>query len=286
MTANALDNAYQYCLNLAQQHYENFPVASFALPKKLRKPIAVIYTFARIADDYADEGNHSPQTRLDLLDQHREKLNAVDCGNPVDDLLFIALDDVMKKHDLPINLFHNLITAFTQDVTKNRYQNYDEVLTYCRLSANPVGRLLLHLYGEANDKNLAHSDAICSALQLINFWQDLQQDYRESNRIYLPLDEMKDYGVSEDHLKYNRSDNSFQALMDMQITRTRKLMLSGIPLSTQLPGRLGFELRLTTQGGLLILDALDTQRNNVFARPRLSKRDWLKILGRAIFKFT
>jgi phytoene/squalene synthetase len=156
------------------------------------------------------------------------------------------------------------------------------LLDYCRRSANPVGRLLLHLYGIQDAAALRESDAICSALQLINFWQDLAQDYAENDRVYLPQDEMAACGVSEAHLAERRSDAALRKLLDMQIDRTRRLLLSGAPLGSRLTGRLGMEIRATVHGGLKVLDAL-ARRGDLFARPRLRRRDWLSILLRALF---
>ncbi|MDX1250985.1 MAG: squalene synthase HpnC [Gammaproteobacteria bacterium] len=268
---------------MARSHYENFPVASRFLPKRLREPIAVIYAFARTADDFADEGDLDPATRIAKLNAYDAQLDAIAAGDKVDDPVFVALADIIRRHDLPMDLFHDLLTAFRMDVTKKRHANYAEVLYYCRHSANPVGRLLLYLYNLATPVNLAHSDAICSALQLINFWQDLSQDYRENNRIYLPQEEMVNYGVSEDHLRHGRTDAAMRALMDFQIERTRRLLLSGAPLGKVLPGRMGFELRLTLHGGLRVLNALEARRDDAFARPRLGVTDWLAMLRGALF---
>lgn len=280
---DTLRDAYAHCLRMARSHYENFPVASRFLPKRLREPIAVIYAFARTADDYADEGDLAPATRIAKLDAYGAQLDLAAAGNEVDDPVFIALADVIRRHGLPKSLFQDLLTAFRMDVTKKRYANYEEVLYYCRHSADPVGRLLLHLYHLATPVNLAHSDAICSALQLINFWQDLSQDYQENNRIYLPQDEMAEYGAGEDHLRDGRTDDAMRALMDMQIERTRRLLLSGAPLGKVLPGRMGFELRLTLHGGLRVLNALEARRDDAFARPRLGMTDWLAMLSGALF---
>ena len=193
MTVLTLSEAYRNCQDLAAEHYENFPVASRLLPRRLRQPITVIYAFARTADDFADEGNRSPAERLQLLDDYETRLQRLLAGSPGSNPVFIALADVIKRYALPIGLFQDLLSAFSQDVTKQRYANYDEVLDYCRRSANPVGRLLLYLYNQAEAENLLLSDQICTALQLINFLQDLYQDYDEHNRIYLPQDEMRKY---------------------------------------------------------------------------------------------
>jgi len=275
-------DAYRHCLDLARRHYENFPVASRLLPRRLQRPIAVIYAFARSADDFADEGDLDVETRLARLEDYVARLDAIGARQAGDDPVFIALADVIAHHRLPLEPFYDLLTAFRQDVTKKRYADFDEVLAYCRHSANPVGRLVLHLAGEATPDNLRDSDAVCSALQLINFWQDLDQDLGENDRIYLPQDQMAACGVSEDQLAQRRSDAALRKLLDGQIDRARRLLLSGAPLGKRLKGRLGVEIRATIHGGLRVLDAL-ARRDDLFARPRLRRRDWLTILWRALF---
>ena len=288
LRAMSLRDAYAYCMRMARSHYENFPVASVFLPKHLREPISVIYAFARTADDFADEGDALPAVRLAQLDAYVSHLDTLKLGAKVDDPIFIALDDVIKKHALPLELFYDLLTAFSMDVTHHRdghrYANHAEILHYCRYSANPVGRLLLYLYNLATPVNLAQSDAICSALQIINFLQDITQDYHEQGRIYFPQDDMVRFGVTEEHIRTARTDAAMRALMNHVIDRTRQMMLFGAPLGNALPGRIGFELRMTIQGGLRILNALQTQRGNVFARPRLGMGDWLKMIVTASFK--
>lgn len=278
-----LQAAYRHCATLAAAHYENFPVASRLLPRRLREPIAVIYAFARSADDYADEGELTPAERLALLDQYRVQLDATLGEAALTDPVFIALRDVIATHRLPPQLFYDLLSAFRSDVTTQRYANFDAVLNYCRHSANPVGRLLLHLYGAAAPANLQYSDAVCSALQLINFYQDLAQDIDENNRIYIPLDELARFSVSEDDLHQQRDSAALRALLDYQIDRARSMLLRGAPLGTILRGRIGFELRLVIHGGLRVLDRLQQRRDTVFARPRLTRIDWLAIFWKAIF---
>jgi phytoene synthase len=179
---------------------------------------------------------------------------------------------VLERHRLPLQLFRDLLSAFSQDVVKDRYANFDEVRDYCRRSADPVGRLLVHLNGDATEENLALSDHICTSLQLINFWQDLAQDLNENDRIYLPQDEMARFGVTEAGLHLRRVDEPLRALMAFQYRRSRDLMLTGAPLARRLRGRLGWELRFIVAGGLRVLDRLAEQRDP-FARPRLRTRD-------------
>jgi squalene synthase HpnC len=282
VSAQVLEDAYRHCLRLTRGHYENFPVASRLLPRRLQRPIAVIYAFARSADDFADEGDLSAEARLAKLDDYVAILDALREHRPAGDPVFIALGDVIDRHALPLEPFYDLLAAFRQDVTKHRYADFAEVLAYCRCSANPVGRLVLYLFNEATAENLRDADAVCTALQLINFWQDLAQDYDENNRIYLPQDEMAACNVTEAHLAAHRSDGALRNLLDLQIERARRLLLSGAALGTRLKGRLGLEIRATVCGGLCVLDAL-ARRDDLFARPRLRRSDWLRILGRALF---
>ncbi|MEK7323608.1 MAG: squalene synthase HpnC [Pseudomonadota bacterium] len=282
MMPDTLESAYQHCMRMTRSHYENFPVASRLLPRALRTPVSVIYAFARSADDFADEGELVPAERLARLDGYRRQLDAIAAGRTPGDPIFIALADVAQRHALPLQLLYDLLTAFRQDVVKSRYANFDEVLAYCRYSANPVGRIVLHLAGDAGADNLRDSDKICTALQLINFWQDLEQDYLESSRVYLPQDELAAYGVAEEQLGRRGNSPALRALMDKQIERSRALMLDGAPLGTRLRGRLGIEIRATIHGGLCVLDALARRRDDVFARPRLRRRDWLRVLRRAL----
>jgi phytoene synthase len=257
-------------------HYENFPVASLLLPARLRSPVAIIYRFARSADDFADEGADPPSARLAKLDAYRRQLAA-----PSEPLLR-EVERIVREHGLPRQLFHDLLDAFSQDVTKTRYADYAELLDYCRRSANPVGRLLLHLFKRTSETNLRQSDAICTALQLINFWQDIAIDYAKG-RIYLPLDEMTRHGVTEQHIAAQRCDAAWRSLMAFQVGRTRALMRSGAPLGRELPGRIGLEIRATVQGGLRILERIEKAHFDVFRRrPVLKWLDWPLLAARAL----
>jgi phytoene synthase len=262
---------------VAVRHYENFPVASLLLPAPLREPVEIIYRFARSADDFADEGDDPPEARLRKLDDYRRQLAA-----PRDAVLH-DVAKIIREHELPVQLFADLLDAFTQDVTKKRYASFSEVLDYCRRSANPVGRLLLHLFKRTNDSELRASDAICSALQLVNFWQDVDIDYRKDGRIYLPQDDMAGFGVTERHVKERVCDSAWRGLMAFQIERTRALMLSGSQLGKTLPGRVGLEIRATIQGGLRILDKIERAGYDVFRRrPKLRAYDWPLLLAKAL----
>ncbi len=263
-------------------HYENFPVASMLLPASLRRPVATIYRFARSADDFADEGDVAPHERLALLEDYRSELRRIESGIRPVSPLFLDLRDAIEAHRLPLRPFHDLLDAFSQDVTKLRYATFAEVADYCRRSADPVGRLMLHLFGAAGPDNLARSDAICSALQLINFWQDVEIDFRK-NRIYLPQDEMARFGVSEKQIAARDASGGWWDLMHFQIQRARNMMLAGAPLATRLPGRMGLEIRTVVQGGLRILEKIESARGDIFShRPVLGPFDWPLMLTRAL----
>lgn len=273
--------AEQHCLDIARNHYENFPVASLFLPKNLRIPFAVIYAFSRTVDDFADEGDCPDGERRDNLHNYGEQLDAAVRGEKVGDPGLIACAEVIHRHELPVQPFHDLITAFLMDVDKKRYQDFGELLGYCRYSANPVGRLLLHLSGNASEQNLEDSDQICSALQIINFLQDLEQDYHELGRIYMPAEDMQRFGVTEEHFRDRISDAHTRQLVDFELERARKMMLDGSVLGKRLKGMFGLEIRMIIAGGLKICDALARQEN-VFSRPRLERRDRLSMIWQAL----
>jgi phytoene synthase len=267
---------------LPVDHYENFPVASLLLPAELRSPVEVIYRFARSADDFADEGNDPPAVRLAKLDAYRAELERIGRGEPPQAPLFRDVARIAREHALPLQLFRDLLDAFSQDVVKGRYADFAEVLDYCRRSANPVGRLLLHLFRRASAQNLAWSDSICSALQLVNFWQDAEIDFAK-DRIYLPQDEMVRFGVTERHLAERRCDAPWRALISYQVERARAMLLHGWPLGRELPGRMGLEIRTTVRGGLRILDKLQAAGCDMFRhRPVLRWFDWPLILAKAL----
>jgi squalene synthase HpnC len=265
-------------------HYENFPVASWLLPPPLRQAAATIYWFARSADDFADEGDALQPERLARLDAYRSELRRIEAGASSESPLFSKLARVVREHALPLTPFHDLLDAFSQDVVKKRYRDFEELADYCRRSANPVGRLMLHLFGVATPQHLRWSDAICTSLQLINFWQDVEPDWRKG-RVYLPQDDLARFGVSEAQIADARVDDSWRALMTFEVARTRSMLASGAPLARALPGRIGWELRLTVQGGSRILERIDRVGGDVFRhRPVLHAPDWLVMLGRAAFQ--
>jgi squalene synthase HpnC len=269
-------------LKLANTHYENFPVASVLLPMRLRRPIGLIYSFARQADDFADEGDLAPEQRLALLDGFRKELDRIAAGNAPETEFFHTLAAMIKEHALPLQPFYDLLDAFSQDVVKTRYENFGEVMDYCRRSANPIGRLLLHLYGEATPRNLGYSDAICSALQIINFLQDVEIDYRK-DRIYFPLDEMNKYRIKESQIAAGDAGGMWWNFMQFEIERARKLLQSGAPLGLALKGRIGLEMRTIIAGGERILSKLHKNRGDMYNhRPVLTPRDWGYMLYRAV----
>jgi phytoene synthase len=267
-------------------HYENFPVASLLLPARLREPVEAIYAFARSADDIADEGDAEALLRLARLNDYRFELDAIERGEDPRDAqlapLFTRLARTIRHHALPVQPFRDLLDAFSQDVGKTRYADFAELAEYCRRSANPVGRLMLHLYAAATPDNLRLSDRICTSLQLINFWQDVAVDW-EKARIYLPGADMTRFGVGEAHVATQRCDAAWHALMGFQVQRARAMMREGAPLARRLPGRIGWELRLMVLGGLRILERIEAVRHDVFRhRPTLGKGDWPRLVWRAL----
>ncbi len=271
---------------MSVDHYENFPVASILMPKRLRRPVAAIYHFAREADDVADEGDLPNDERLRRLDEFRIELKRIENNQTPLTPLFQNLAGEVRKHALPMQPFYDLLDAFSQDVLKKRHANFDELLDYCRRSANPVGNLLLHLYEEATPTNIAYSDAICTALQLINFWQDVAKDYA-IGRVYVPQDDLSKHNVSEAQIAQGITDDNWRALMKFEVDRARDLILRGAPLGSILTGRLGLEMRMIMAGGLRILDKLEAADYDMFnRRPILRPFDWVIMLFKsAPFRF-
>ena len=272
------------------RHYENFPVASVLCPPRLRPPVAAIYWFARTADDIADEGSASAAQRLADLAAYRDDLACAAAGQTPSTRwrgVFEPLRRAIDEFALPEPLLADLLSAFSQDVEKTRdaagYQTRAELLDYSRRSADPVGRLLLHLYGVNDAASLAQSDCICSALQLINFWQDLSQDLPRG-RYYLPHEDCIRYGVSQDDLLALRQTPQATALIAAEVQWARELMARGAPLVHTLAGRAGWELRLVVQGGLRILDRIEAAGfESLRVRPKLGKRDAPAMLWKALW---
>ncbi|MCP1659611.1 squalene synthase HpnC [Neisseria perflava] len=270
---------------MSVNHYENFPVGSLAMPRRLRKPIHAIYAFARTADDIADEGEADNAARLQGLQDLAAELDRIAADQaPQTPLMQRLQNEALRPFALPLEPFYDLLSAFKQDVVKKRYQNFGELVDYCRRSANPVGRILLHLYGETDPVSIARSDGICTALQLINFWQDVAVDWQKE-RVYIPQDDLQKFGVSEAQIAARQADFAFQRLMAYESDRAFQMLKAGSPLGTTLKGRIGFELRMIVVGGQLILQKLDGCKYDVFTqRPVLDKKDWLMIVKRALLK--
>jgi squalene synthase HpnC len=276
--------AYESCARTAQAHYENFPVASVLVPKAMRPHVAAVYAFARTADDFADEGVRASDDRIRLLDgwlarvrlaaQGREQDRVAGPGEPDDtQQIFLAVADTIQRKRLPVSLFEDLLSAFRQDVTTTRYESWDDLLDYCRRSANPVGRLVLRIADVEDDRLDAMSDAICTALQLTNFWQDLKIDF-DRGRIYLPQSEMRAHGAEPDALARGDVSAGWRRALDEAIRRTRALFTAGRPLCDAVSGRLRYELRGTWLGGTRILDRLERAGGDVVRhRPSLGAGD-------------
>lgn len=270
--------AYAVCQRLARTHYENFPVASHLLPRPMRPHIAAIYAFARTADDFADEGGLAADERLARLDDWLLRLKS--CGS-VDvhtaaseaDAIFVALANTIRERRLPIGLFEDLLSAFRQDVTTTRYQSWPDVLDYCRRSANPVGRLVLRVAGHDSEALDRASDAVCTALQLTNFWQDVERDWRKG-RLYVPLADMSAFGAEAEDLEKQRLTPNWRGLLALMADRTRMLYDDGRRVCDGVTGRLRFELRMTWLGGCRILDTIERNGFDVFTRrPTLGAGD-------------
>lgn len=271
------DEAHRYCEALARNHYENFPVATLLLPRRLRKHFYPVYAYCRWADDLGDEtGDRS--LSLWLLDRWEEQLRACYRGearHPV----FVALEETIQECQIPPEPFLDLITAFRQDQTKTRYKSFAELLEYCRYSANPVGRLVLYVCGYSDLELQRLSDFTCTALQLANFWQDVARDY-SIGRIYLPLDDMARHGYAEIDLAANVYDHRFIGLLREEVNRTWELFSQGLPLVARVQGRLAVDIELFSRGGMEILRLIERQNYNVLThRPALEGADRVLLLG-------
>ncbi len=273
-----LDRAYRVCREITASHYENFPVASLLLPAKIRRHVYPIYAFARHADDLADEAGDR-----DALLQWREFLylsSQETPGHPI----FMALTDTMRKFDLPLSLFDDLLSAFLQDLEKNRYADLPELLEYCRYSANPVGRIILLLHGYREEQLFVYSDAICTALQLANFWQDLSIDLKK-DRLYIPRSFLEAYRIDEEALFQKVSHDNFREMLKALIETTRGLFRQGLPLLRRIRGRLKWELKFTVMGGLAVLDKIEKLDYNVLQyRPALTRGDWARIAIKGVVR--
>lgn len=316
--AERIRAAYAECRRLARRHYENFPVVSYLVPRPQRDALAAIYAFARSADDFADEPG--PRRRLESLAEWRERLYACYTGNPraahddlhadqavspssrqtTADAVFIALGHAARQFKLSQVNLENLLCAFELDVRTHRHQNFASLLDYCRYSANPVGRLVLELFGHREPELVALSDAICTALQLTNFWQDVRVDL-ERDRVYVPLEDLERFNLAVNDLKDwvapqsgngregspstasgAARDQRWQSLMAFEVARTRQLFERGRPLPEKVGPELRRQLRLTWLGGMAILDKIESARYDVFrCQPKLARRDFLRLYLRA-----
>jgi hydroxysqualene synthase len=268
---------------LSVDHYENFPVASWLCPPTIRPAVLAIYHFARTADDLADEGDASPAERLRALQNYRADLCAVAAGQPPSPRWSHVFAPLGRQlHRLQSPLLHDLLDAFEQDLDPPRYRDREHLLDYCRRSANPVGRLLLGLYGVGDARSLQRSDAICSALQLINFWQDFSRD-GPNGRLYVPQADLDRHGVSAEDMLGCRDGPAARALVRDLCDWARALMLEGAPLALALPGRAGWELRFVVQGGLAILDKIAARdHDSLVHRPVLGAIDFPRLAWRAL----
>jgi squalene synthase HpnC len=271
--------AQEYCRRLARSHYENFSVASWFLPHRLRQHFFNVYAYCRISDDLGDEvGN--PQASLQLLDQWEAELDACYAGTPRHPV-FVALEETVHSLNIPRQPFADLLTAFRRDQTVTRYATFEDLLGYCRYSANPVGRLVLYVCGYRDAERQALSDFTCTALQLANFWQDVSVDYSKG-RVYLPLDDLKRYGVSEDDLAGARNTAAFRLMMGFEVARARDWFRQGLPLAQKVDRELAIDIELFSRGGQEILNAIERQEYAVLGkRPVISKSRKLGLVARA-----
>lgn len=280
-----LKEAFEFCEQLAKSHYENFPVASLFIPKEKRPYLWSIYAFARVADDFADEGEASADTRLEQLEgweEHLDECYEGKASHPV----FVALRETAQRCNIPKKALADLLTAFRMDVTQKRFGTFNDLLYYCKHSANPIGQLVLYVFNNAADRTLALSDCICTALQLANFWQDVSVDWKKG-RVYIPLEDMERFGYTERDLESRIADERFRKLMAFEVDRTRELFAVGKPLLREAARELHLELSLTWQGGMRILEKIERLQYDVLhARPALSLWDKLSILSTSLLRLT
>lgn len=278
-SAPSLEESRVYCERLAKTHYENFSVATWFLPARLRQHFYNVYAYCRISDDLGDEVGH-PQQSLELLDQWESELNACYEGTPRHPV-FVALAETVRQFSIPQHEFSDLLIAFRQDQTVSRFETFNDVLGYCRYSANPVGHLVLYLCGYSDPERQRLSDSTCTALQLANFWQDVTLDY-EKGRIYLPLEDMRRFGVTADDVAARRSTPEFIAMMRFEVERARQWFEQGLPLVGKVSRELAVDLLLFTRGGQEILNAIERQNFDVLRRrPVISKPRKLWLVLRA-----
>ena len=277
-----IETAYEAAIDYAKNHYENFPVVSILIPKHLRKHVAIVYWFARTADDFADEGNDSVEERITNLNDFKNNLTQLLNGNPSNNLE-IALKNTIEEKELSHEHFYNLLKAFKQDVTKKRYENFNELLDYCDNSANPVGRLILELFNIQNENVFLLSDKICTALQLTNFYQDVSIDWQKG-RIYIPQDELKKYEVGKNVFELKENNLNFKSVLEANVERAENSFLEGRQLLKYLSGRLKFEIAWTILGGEKILDKIKKMDYDVLnQRPELKKSELIILFFKSLF---
>jgi squalene synthase HpnC len=274
-------DSFEFCERITYQHYENFPVASRFISADKRKYLAAIYAFARTADDYADEPGYTAAERIESINRWEQQLS--ECYNGVaTHPVFIALSETVERFQIPEDLFQNLLSAFRSDVNTKRYTTFEQVLEYCTCSANPVGRLVLLLFNYRSELMMMHSDNICTALQLTNFWQDVSVDL-EKDRLYLPQEDLDQFGVPEHEILGRIPSTRFRKLISFEVARTERLFREGRPLLQEVGRDLRFELKLTWNGGMNILSKIKSQGFDVFQkRPRLSTLDKLRLFLRTL----
>ena len=278
-TPPSLEEARAYCERLAKTHYENFSVATWFLPSRLRQHFYNVYAYCRISDDLGDEVG-DPQQSLELLDQWEAELNACYAGSPKHPV-FVAMAETVKQFNIPQHEFSDLLIAFRQDQTVTRFETFDDILAYCRYSANPVGHLVLYLCGYRDAERQQLSDYTCTALQLANFWQDVSVDYGKG-RIYLPLEDLRRFGVTGEDIAQRRATPQFLAMMKFEVERARDWFNRGLPLIQMVNRELAIDLELFSRGGQEILNAIERQGFDVLgARPEISKARKLMLVLRA-----
>src|SRR5271166_4393399 len=278
-SAPSLEQAQQYCRRLARTHYENFSVATWFLPNRLRQDFFNVYAYCRISDDLGDEVGDATAA-LELLDEWQKELDACYQGNPRHPV-FVALAETVRKFDIPRHEFSDLLIAFRQDQTVTRFETFDDVLAYCRYSANPVGHLVLYLCGYHDAERQQLSDFTCTALQLANFWQDVTADYAKG-RIYLPLEDLHLFNVSENNIARGQNTPAFRAMIKFEVERARDWFRQGLPLIKKVDSELAIDLDLFSRGGQEILNAIEKQDFAVLGnRPSISKSRKLALVARA-----
>lgn len=276
-----LEESFDYCASITGTHYENFPVASFFLPHEKRQYIQAIYAFSRIADDFADEGERTSDERIVLLEDWDKKLQQCFEGEATHPV-FIALKDTVKRLDIPIEPLRDLLKAFKRDVVQNRYETFDDLLSYCKCSANPVGRLVLIIFNYRDEKLLELSDHVCTALQLANFWQDISID-RKKDRLYIPIEDMKRCNYEMEKWSNGVMEDGFKELMKFEIERTKEIFYLGAELPSLVTKDLQLELKLIWFGGMAILKKIEKQKYDVWNyRPKLRMKDLFLILTRGL----